>query len=140
MYKLQRKNIDRSNEEAISTEDEATCMRLVVVWKINRYNEFCVVSRLIEHAKRHIWDREKLIRLANCYGLFNMRHVPIEETWLMHGNMVLMTRVGVTREEECYRLEMTISETNKKYNTRRPQCINVDRLVSMVMLAITFTY
>jgi hypothetical protein len=38
-----------------------------------------------------------------------------------------MKKVGVTRESECYKLKMTISEASINSDTHRLQYINVDR-------------
>jgi hypothetical protein len=121
MYKLQRKNIDQSNEE------EATCIQIVIIWKVNIYHRFRVVSRLIEHDEDHVWDSDRLMELVKYWKLYDIKHGLIEETWLMHDNTVLMTGMNVTYEEKCYKLEMTISRTNVKDDTERPRYINVDR-------------
>jgi hypothetical protein len=52
---------------------------------------------------------------------------PIESTYLIHDNNVLMERVNTTREAEYYKLEMTISEGSIKDGTWRPRYIDVDR-------------
>jgi hypothetical protein len=127
MYKLQRKNTNQPNEEVVSNEDEATYTQLVMIWKINSSKEFCIASHLIEHDKSRIWDRENLIKLADCYRVFNIQHSLIECTWLIKDNIVLMTKVNTTREEECYKLEMTLSETSIKDDTQRPQYVGLDR-------------
>jgi hypothetical protein len=44
MYKLQRKDIDEFNEEAISNEDEATYIQLVIIWKVYKSERFYVYS------------------------------------------------------------------------------------------------
>jgi hypothetical protein len=119
MYKLERKNMDEF--------DEVTCVQIVIVWRVCTSGEFCIVSDLIEHDKDSIWDRDRLIRLANCYTLFNMQRGPIEETYLMNDNTVLMTRVNATREGGCYKLVMTISETSIRDDTQRPRYMDVDR-------------
>jgi hypothetical protein len=119
MYKLQRKGIDQSNEEA-------TCIQLVVIWKVNSSKEFCVVSHLIEHDKDRIWDRDGLMRLTECYELFNIQHGSVEDTWLMRDNTVLMASLNVVCKE-YYKLEMTISETSIKDDTQRLWYIGLDR-------------
>jgi hypothetical protein len=45
----------------------------------------------------------------------------------MHDNTVLMTRMKATLEEEYYKLEMIMSETNIKYDTQRLLYIDMDR-------------
>jgi hypothetical protein len=121
MYKLQRKNTDQSDE------DKATCIQFVIIWKANNSEGFRLVSRLIEHDKSHVLDRNELMKLIRYHKVFNIQHEPVEKTWLIHDNVVLMTRVNITYEEECYKLEITISEGNMKDDTQRPLCIDMDK-------------
>jgi hypothetical protein len=125
MYKLQRKNIEQSNVKVTSNE-EAMCLQLVVIWKARSPKEFWVTSFLIEHDKGHIWDKDRLIRLSEHYSLCGIQRRSIEWTWLLHDNTVLMTSVNGTHEEECYKLEMTISEEVINKDTQRPQYIDID--------------
>jgi hypothetical protein len=124
MYEL--RNEKQSNKDVISSEDEARCIQLLIIWKVNNSKEFYVDPLLIEHDKGRIWDRDKLMRLANRYKVYDI-HGFIEETYLMHDNTVLMTRVNVAHEEACYKLEMIISKGSIKYDTQRLVYIDVDR-------------
>jgi hypothetical protein len=127
MYKLQRKNIDQPNGEAISN-DASTCIQLVMVWNVNSSSkEFYVNSYLMEHDNEHVWDKARLMLLAFKCELVNIQHSPIEYTWLMRDNTVVMTSLNATCEEECYKLEMTISETSINDDTMRPQYTDVNR-------------
>jgi hypothetical protein len=126
MYKLQRNNIDEFNEEAISSEDEATWIWLAMIWKVCKSGKIFVVSDLIEHDKSHIWDSNELMKLDEYYELFNTQHGPIEETWLMHDNAVLTTNLNIIREEEYYELEMTISKGSIRDDTQRLRYIGLD--------------
>jgi hypothetical protein len=125
MYEL--KNTKQPNKNAISSKEKSRYIQLPIIWKVNNSNEFFVVSGLMEYDKEYVWNRDNLMKLAKWYGLFNIRHVPIENTYLMRDNTVLMTRVNVTHEGDCYKLEMTISKTSIKYNTWRLEYIDVDR-------------
>jgi hypothetical protein len=127
MYKLQRKNIDQSDKGNMSSEDETTYIQLVIVWKVSSFKEFLVDSYLIEHDKDRVWDRNRLMKLANLYRLRDIQHGPIEMTYLMHDNTVLMTSLSVTFEERYYKLDITISKTGRKYDTLRPEYFDVDR-------------
>jgi hypothetical protein len=98
-----------------------------VIWKVNSSKEFYVYSSLIEYDKSHVWDRDKLTKMTEYCKMFNIQHCPIEETYLMHDNKVLMTRLDVTREAECYKLEMTISEASINKDTQRPRYVDMDR-------------
>jgi hypothetical protein len=140
MYELKRKNTKQFNKNVTSSGDETRCIQLVMVWEVNDSRELCVVSYLIEHDKGCIWDKDNLMKLAKWYKLYDVQYVPIEVTYLMRDNRVLMTRANVTREVECYKLDMTISETSIKYNTWRLWYIDVGRLVSIMTLVTTFTY
>jgi hypothetical protein len=134
MYELERKRTKQFDEDAISNEDEATCIQLYIVWKVNSSKEFRVLSNMIEHDKGRVWNRDKLMKLANRYKLHDIQHATIENTYLMRDNTVLMTKVSATRKNEHYKLEMTILETNIKYDTERPQNFDMDRWVSMMTL------
>jgi hypothetical protein len=122
MYKLQRKNMD---EKATSSE-EATCIQLFMIWNVNNSREFCIYSHLIEHDKGHVWDKDKLMKLAKCYKLVNIQYGSIKETWLMHDNTVLMTSLNMIHEED-YELEIIISEGSISDNTQRLKYIDLDR-------------
>jgi hypothetical protein len=124
MYEL--KNTKQFNKSAISSEDEARCIQLFMTWKVDVSKEFCVYSCLIEHDRRCVWDKDKLLELARRYKLHDI-HVPIEMTYLMRDNTVLMKRVNVIREEDCYKLEMTISQGSIKYDTWMPRYVDVVR-------------
>jgi hypothetical protein len=112
-YNLRKKNINQFNDNIISSEDEAIYAQLCVIWKVNSSREFRLAASLIEYDKGRAWDRDALMQLAKLCILFSIRHSPIEETWSMHNNITLITRVNATHEGKCYKLEMTISEANK---------------------------
>src|SRR5690606_17497347 len=114
MYKLQEENTDQLNEE------EATYTQLLIVWKVDSSKNFCLVSYLIEHDKSCVLYEDKLMRLVERYVPFSTQYDPIEETWLIRNNTVLMTRMNVTCKENCYKLEMTISEAGINEDTWRP--------------------
>jgi hypothetical protein len=119
MYRLHKKSTDKSDEEA-------TWIRLFVIWKMNSAKEFRAGSFLIEHDKGQVWNSDMLMRLVKWYKLFNVQHDPIKETWLMHDSVVLMTSLNVSRES-CYKLELTISETSVNENTWIPRYIGLNR-------------
>jgi hypothetical protein len=134
-----RFNVESDQDESISilmcrlgrmnefNEDEATCIQLVIVWRIDRFKRLLVVTYLVEHDKSRVWDRNMLMKLARWYKLFDIQHVPIEDTWLMHDNTVLMTSLNVIHEKEYCKLEMTIAETSMKDNTQRLIYIGLNR-------------
>jgi hypothetical protein len=100
-YRLQRKNIDQSNEEAI-------CNQFVVAWKARISGEFHVYLGLRERKQGHIWDEDELMRLAELCKPLNVQHGPVEDTWLLHDGTELMTSLNMTYEESCYKLETII--------------------------------
>jgi hypothetical protein len=108
-------------------EDEATCIQLIMIWKIDRFKRFRVVAHLIEHDKGRVWDKAGLMKLAKHYKLTNIQHGLIEETWLIHDNTVLSTRVNIALEEEGYKIETILSETNIKDDTLRPWYFGMDK-------------
>jgi hypothetical protein len=120
MYKLQKNNIDQSN-------DEATYIQLIMIWNVNRSKNFFVNSFIAEYDQGCVWDEDRLMKLAKNCRPFNIQHGSIEDTWLMHDHTVLMTRMDITREEKCYKIEMTISETSIKDDTQRIQYIDMER-------------
>jgi hypothetical protein len=109
--------------------NEVTFIRLVIVWKVDKFKSFSTVSFLIEHDKFQTWNRHKLMKLTEEeYKLYDIQQCPVEETWLLHNNIALSTRVNITREEEeCYKLEVAIYETSMKYNTQRLRYISINR-------------
>jgi hypothetical protein len=114
MYKLQRKNTEQPND-------------ILITWKVSSSKEFLITSYLIEHDESHILDSDRLMIVAKRSRTFNIQHSPIEDTWLIYDNRVLMTSLNVTHEEECYKLEITVSETSVKDDTQRPRYIDLDR-------------
>jgi hypothetical protein len=124
MYELKRKNTRQSNKDATSDKDKTRCIQLAIIWEINSSKELCVISYLIEHDKRRVWDRYELMKLAKWYKKYDI-HIPIELTYLMHDNSVLMKRVNVTCED-CYKLEMIISKGSIRYDTQRLLYIGLD--------------
>jgi hypothetical protein len=121
MYKLQRKDID---EEAISSEEE-TCIQFIVTWKFGIFGDFYVAPGLIEHDKSYVWNSYKLMELIEYCKLYDIQHGRIEETYLMRDNAVLMTSLNIICEEECYKLEIIISEGSINDNTQRPKYIGL---------------
>jgi hypothetical protein len=73
------------------------------------------------------------MRLVECYELHDMQRGPIENTWLMYYNglltpynTALMTSVNATCKEECYKLEMIISEGGTNRDTQRPRYLGLN--------------
>jgi hypothetical protein len=128
MCKLQKKNIDQSNENITSSEEEAIYTQLIFIWKIYKLlGKFQMYSDLIDHDKRRIWNRDSMMKLAESYKLYDIKHSPVEYTWLIHDNVVLRTSLNVDHKEECYKLEMTISKGSIRNDTKKPQYISLDR-------------
>jgi hypothetical protein len=121
MYKLQRKS------EEVTSSEEATCIQFVITWEFDIYGDLFIALDLIEHDKNHVWNSDKLMRLEEHYKLVNTQHDFIEKTWFMHDNRVLMTSLNITCEEECCKLEMTISEGSINDTTQKPKYIGLNR-------------
>jgi hypothetical protein len=111
LYKLQRKNNDQSSEKAVSSEEEATCIQLAVIWKVGYLGRSYLFPHLIEHDKGHVWD---------------IQYALTEETWLMRDHTALMARVNTTCKEGYYELKMIISEGSTKDDTWRPWYIDMN--------------
>jgi hypothetical protein len=128
IYKLQMEDFDSSDEEIISEEEETTCTQLVMIWKAHISGEFYVDSFLIEHDRNHFWDRDGLMKLVKYRRLFNVQHGPVESTWSLHDDTVLVINLNVTHEEECRILEMTTYEgSTDNEDSQRPWHVDVDR-------------
>jgi hypothetical protein len=127
LYKLQRKNIDTSNEKSTSSKDKAICIYFVVIWKIYMSGNFRVALNLTERDRDYVWNSNRLMKLTECCELFDVRHNFIEYTRLIHDNIMLMAGVTLTREEECYKLEMTISEANINWYIQRLHYIGLNK-------------
>jgi hypothetical protein len=122
-YKLKRKDIGQSNEKDISNEDE-TCIRFFVTWA---YREnFIVFSFLTEHDKSHALDEYGLVKINVDNGTA-LNHASSEYTYLMYDNTALIVRIDKAYEEEYYKIDITISKTSIKYDTRRLWYVDMDR-------------
>jgi hypothetical protein len=121
LYMIQRKNTHGRNE--------VTCTQFLIAWEVRGSGELFIALDLIEHDKNRTLDKNGLAKLAKDQRGFNIQCGLIEDTWIMHDNTVLMTRVNVIRETKCYRLEMTISEASVKDDTQRPRYIGLNRFV-----------
>jgi hypothetical protein len=120
MYKLRRKDTDQ-------TDEETTYIQLFVVWKTYNFRRPHVYSFLMEHDEDRVWDGDELAKLAGWHAVYYMQHNHIEDTWLIYDNRVLMKKVHVTREEKCYKLEITITEGSINKDTRRPEYFDMGR-------------
>jgi hypothetical protein len=126
MYRLQRKNTDLSNVDAIPNEEE-TCTQLVTVWKINRSKKFSATSYLLEHDKDRVWDDNRLLQLARDYNPVNIQYNTIEDTWLTHDRTVLTTILEFDFNPSDVVLNIAISEGVEDGHTKRPERINLKR-------------
>jgi hypothetical protein len=126
MYRLEREYTNQPNKKTISDEDEAMYTQLFIVWEIDSYKEFWVALDLIKHDKSHVWNRDGLMELARRCKLFNVYGL-LERAWSMYDNKALMANLLVTREEEYYKLNMTIYEGSVEDNVRRPLYIDMNR-------------
>jgi hypothetical protein len=98
-------------------------IRLIVDWEVFRPDKCHARSTLVEPESTVSWGVFELVDLYENRGPDDIKHAPIE-TYLMSDNRVLMTKMNLNREEECCKLEITISETSiRNEYTQRPQCI-----------------
>jgi hypothetical protein len=77
--------------------------------------------------------KDMLMRLAKGEKLFDIKHYIVEETWMMDDNIMLKTSLNMIREEECYKLEMIISEESIKDDTQRLLYFGVDERVLIMV-------
>jgi hypothetical protein len=82
---------------------------------------------MVEHDISRVWDRYMLMELAKKEKLFDIKHYLVDKTYLMHNNRVLKTSLNTTCEEERYKLEITISETSIKDDTKRLPYFGMNR-------------
>jgi hypothetical protein len=119
MYKLRKDNTDEFNE--------AKCTQLVMIWKIDNFERFHLILRLIERDKGQVWDRDRLMKLAEECTLSSTPCNSIKETWLLCNYTVLVTRMNVTCKKAYPKLEMVISEGSGNGFVQRPQYISLNR-------------
>jgi hypothetical protein len=131
LYKLWRKHATRAdnhlNDSIALIENTAENVYLLVVWNDVYNHKFCVC--LIEFTNDFVWDEDKLWALYSEYNYqFHTDYKSKEDTWLIHGNAVIKTRLGVTYGSG-YKLDIFISEETGKYIMRSPMKINSKRSV-----------
>jgi hypothetical protein len=107
--------------------NEATWTQIFMFWSVHESGELFLTLYLIEHDKSDVLDKNRLMRLIEDWKGFNIRCNLIEETWLMHDNIMLMLKINVIREAKYYKLEMTISETSVRDDTWRLHYYDMDR-------------
>jgi hypothetical protein len=121
-YKLERKSIETDNLS------ESTCIRLFVILKCERNNKLCACMHLVEHEKRFRWNIAKLKEYYQRYAnQFSTYTGPIEETWLIDDNTVLMTKLELDLTQRDGALNIIISEGAKNERTMTLKCIDSER-------------
>jgi hypothetical protein len=121
-YVLQRKNVESSEKF------EATNIRLFVAWKSEGYKKLRACVQLIECNEEFNWNSTKLEeycqRYADQLGTYTD---PINDTWLIHDDATLMTKLELDFTQRDDVLNIIISEGVKDDYTRRPLWIDPKR-------------
>jgi hypothetical protein len=106
-------------------QQESTYIQLLVTWKSQGCKELYVGVHLIEYGIQINWCK---IRLEEYYQRYTSQLKtytgPIEDTWLIHDNTVLMTRLEFDFTQRDGVLNITISKGAKNEHTKRPELIN----------------
>jgi hypothetical protein len=121
-YELQREH------EKSSERSESTYILFFVAWKSEGYKKFHVFVHLVEHDEYIDWNgiklREYYQRHANQFCTYNC---PIRDTWLLSGNTVLMTRLGLDFTRRDGVLYIIISGGIRNNRAKKPIWINPER-------------
>jgi hypothetical protein len=132
MYEVQRKGNTESDHQSSTdatsiegVEDTSKTMRLLVVWKIEHFEEARAHIVLVEHDKDLEWDEDKLRWLhQKCWHPLNAWINPTRNNWLLDDGAVLETTSKVMNGG--HRWDISISEGDND-NVMRPLWIDVER-------------
>jgi hypothetical protein len=114
-YRLQRKHVKPNNQR------ESTHIRLFVAWKSEDYKNFRMFVHLIKHDEPIEWNEIRLDEYYQQHANQLSRYaVPINETWSIGNDTVLMTKVELDFTKRDGVLNVTISKGTKNNRTKRP--------------------
>jgi hypothetical protein len=144
LYKLQRKRttgIDNHfNSNAISIENTATNIYLLVAWSIKGFSDDSFYVHLMECTNDFAWGEDKLWALYFDYNdQFYMDHKSNIVVWLMNDSTVMRTKLDITYGSD-YKLGIALSEGTGKYDMKEPVKIDPERLVLSLPMLIVLTY
>jgi hypothetical protein len=101
---------------------------LLIVWKYEGHKKFRVFVRLMECDKAFHWDKVTLEEYYQKYASQLRTYTgSIKDTWLLHDNTVLMTRLELDFTQGNGGLGIIISEGVKDEHTRKPEWIDPKR-------------
>jgi hypothetical protein len=111
-YRLQKRHF--------KFDDEPTYTLLFVTWKLEGYKVLHAYMHLIECDKQIKWNSYKLKEYCQRYhSQLDTYTDPIKDTWLIHDDTVLMTRLELDFTQSYGVLKITISERIKDGHTKR---------------------
>jgi hypothetical protein len=114
-YELQRKYANPGDQS------ESTYVRPLVAWKFEGYKKYCVFTHLAEYDEQIEWDGIKLEEYCQRYfSQLSTYAAPIEDTWLLHDDTVLMTRLDLNFTQRNDILNITISEGTWHDRIKKP--------------------
>jgi hypothetical protein len=121
-YMLNRENIKPDEKY------KPTHIRLFVIWKSEGYKNFRLFALLIECDKTLSWDKLKVKEYCQRYdNQLSTYTGPIENTWLIDDDLVVMIRLELDFMKRDGRLSITVSESVRDERTKRPVWINLKR-------------
>jgi hypothetical protein len=143
LHKLQRKYAIRtdsqSNDGTASVENTTTNMYFLAVWDAKDHH-YKFNACLIECINNFAWDEDKLWTLYKEYNdKFREDYNYGTITWLMHGNVVMKTRLEVTYGTD-YKIDIVISEGTESHDKKEPVKIDPKRLVLPLSMLLVLIY
>jgi hypothetical protein len=119
--------ICKLQREDVKPEDQSksTHILFLVAWKFEGYGKFLAFVQLMECDKTFRWDEiepeEYYQRYANQLCTYTDH---IRNTWLIHDNMVLMTRLELDFTQRDSILNISVSEGVNDEHIRRPEQVD----------------
>jgi hypothetical protein len=102
--------------------------RFLVTWKSEGYRKFCVFVYLVKYDDWCFWNKIKTEEYYQRYtSRLNTYTGPIEETWLLDDDTVLMTGLELDFTQRDGVLNIVISEGVEDKNTKRLEWIDIKK-------------
>jgi hypothetical protein len=139
VYEVQRKAMRSDHRPNIDTiyakviEEASKMMRLLITWKIKRFEKPKVNSTLVEYGNELVLNEDKL---AQLYGKVNGISSDYSSSrWLMYDDTVLEVKHEVVDGKDLELKITTISKRSRIWNPMRPMWIDSERQVlSMIVI------
>jgi hypothetical protein len=127
IYKVQIYASSQHNMNTSETDDnKAKHVYMLVAWKMKDSKSFVYVV-LVEHAKKFIWNEDKLKRFYyENHNRFKEYDDIISDTWFMN-DTTLKTSFRVEGMNGNFELIISISEEERDDYAMKPLCIDLKR-------------